>query len=383
MNGIKRTFHETAIIPYPKAKIKFALDKRDKQNELHEIFSVEIDPQDIGILREEIDDNSVKVFTSLKSGDPHSKVDIVIVGEGYTSEEVDKFENDLDRFTKIFFKPEPYKSMKEKFNFYGVLKPSEETGVDEPRAGIYRNTAVGATFNSMGSERYLLTEDNKSMRDIAAHVPYDAIYIMVNHNRYGGGGIYNFYCTFTSDAQFHEYLYIHEFGHSFVGLADEYYTSSTAYNDFYPRGLEPVEPNITRLLDPPSIKWNDLVKEGTELPTPWEKEDYDKSDYAWQKIRTQMNNKTAELKRTKASKVEIKKAEDDYAKADKEHSDKVDAYLAKSKFIGVVGAFEGAGYSAKGMYRPMLDCIMFSKGDKPFCKVCEQTIVKVIQHYME
>jgi hypothetical protein len=114
------------------------------------------------------------------------------------------------------FEQEPYKTHMNKFNIYGILKPSVESGVDEPRANIFRETTLNATFNSMGSERYLLTEDNKTMRDLAGYVPYDAIYIMVNNHRYGGGGIYNLFCTFTADAQFSKYLFIHEFGHSFV-----------------------------------------------------------------------------------------------------------------------------------------------------------------------
>ena len=378
-----KSYHESAIIPYPKNKIKFSLDKRNDKNELKEIFSFEIDPNSISIIKDQVKDNEVKVFKPLYSGDPHTKVDIVILGEGYTKEEESKFKADVEKFTNTFFKYEPYNKMKNNFNIYGVLKPSEESGVDEPRAGIYRNTALSATFNSLGSERYLLTEDNKAVHDIADHVPYDAIYIMCNHERYGGGGIYNFFCTFTSDNQFNEYLFVHEFGHSFVGLADEYYTSSTAYDNFYKVDLEPVEPNVTALIDPQNVKWKKFVKEGTEIPTPWEKEKYDEMDYAWQKKRTEMNNKTAELKRTNASKEEIKKAEEDYAKADKAHSDKMAEYLNNSKYVGVVGAFEGAGYMQKGLYRPMLDCIMFTKSCDVFCKVCEQAIVNVISHYLE
>ena len=378
-----RPYHESAIIPFPKNKIKFALDKRDSENKLKEIFSTEIDPANIGIIKDLVKDDEVNVYKPVYNGDPHTKVDIVILGEGYTLDEENKFKKDIDKFTNSFFKYEPYKSMKNDFNIYGVLKPSEESGVDEPSAGIYKNTSLSATFNSLGSERYMLTEDNKAVHDIAAHVPYDAIYIMSNHARYGGGGIYNFFCTFTTDNQFNEYLFVHEFGHSFTGLSDEYYTSATAYDNFYTTKLEPVEPNVTALHDANNIKWKEFVKEGTEIPTPWEKEVYDKMDYAWQKQRTEMNIRTNELKRTGAPKEEIKKAENDYAKADKEHSDKMAEYLNSSKYKGVVGAFEGAGYTPKGLYRPMLDCIMFTKSCDVFCKVCENAIVKVIKHYLE
>ncbi len=383
LNGIKRTYHETALIPYPMSGIILAVEKRDSKNELNEIYRTVIDPEDISIIKEKLLDESVEVTKSLYSGDPHSKVDVAIVAEGYTAGQRDKYLDDLKRFTGIFLKPEPYKSLKGNFNIYGIFKPSEESGVDEPRAGIYRSTTLNATFNSLGSERYLLTEDNKTLRDLAAYVPYDAIYIMVNHHRYGGGGIYNWSCTFTTDNQFDEYLFIHEFGHSFAGLADEYYTSGTAYEAFYKPELEPVEPNITALLDKDNIKWKDLLSENIELPTPWEKPDFDKMGYAWWEERQMLNAKTAELKRKGAPQKEILEAEKFYAKRDKEESDKVDDYLGSSKYYGKVGAFEGAGYMATGLYRPMIDCIMFSRGDKPFCKVCEKAIGKVIEHYTE
>ncbi|MCB0750377.1 MAG: peptidase M64, partial [Ignavibacteriae bacterium] len=301
----------------------------------------------------------------------------------YTAEEKEKYLNDLKRFTNIFKKQEPFKSYINNLNVYGIFKASEESGVDEPRANIYKNTTLNATFNSLGSERYLLTEDNKTLRDLASHVPYDAIYIMVNHKRYGGGGIYNWSCTFTADNQFQEYLFIHEFGHSFAGLADEYYTSDVAYNDFYKPTLEPVEPNVTALLDPENLKWKKLLTSGIELPTPWEKEEFDKTDYEWQKQRREMNDKIAELKRSNADKNLIIQAEQEYIVKDKERSDIVDQYLKNCANYGKVGAFEGAGYLQNGLYLPMIDCIMFSKGEKPFCKVCEEAIIKVIEHYGE
>lgn len=383
INGIKKSYHESAIIPFPKNKIRFSLEKRDKQNNLNEIFSSEIDPDNYYIIREQVLDKSVKIYKEIYNGDPHEKVDVVILGEGYTEKEISKFEKDLKRFANLLISHAPFNKHKNSFNIYGVLKPSEESGTDEPGAGIYKNTALNSTFYSLGSERYLLTEDNKSMRDVAAHVPYDAIYIMVNTPRYGGGGIYNFYCTFVSDNQFSDYIFLHEFGHSFAGLADEYYTSDVAYNEFYPKGVEPVEPNITYLMDKASIKWKNFLSPGIEIPTPWEKEDYDKMDLAWQSKRREMNNKIAELKRNRAPGDQINKLQEQYNEMDKVHSREVDSYLKKSKFYGKTGAFEGAGYSSKGMYRPMLDCLMFSKGSKPFCNVCEARVSEVIKHYTE
>lgn len=382
-NGILKSFHETAIIPYPKEKIRFTIEKRNREKGFDPVFSQEIDPAFVNIVKENTNDPSVEVIPSLNSGAPEKKVDIVILAEGYTIKDKEKFEKDLKRFTGYFLENEPYASMKQSFNIYGVFKPSVESGTDEPPANIFKNTILNTTFNSMGSERYLLTEDNKTVRDLAAYVPYDAIYIMVNHHKYGGGGIYNTFCTFTADAQFAKYLFVHEFGHSFAGLADEYYTSSTAYNDFYPPGVEPNEPNITALLDKNNVKWKEMLSQGIEIPTPWEKDEFDKMDNAWQKERAEMNAEIAKLKREKADKKIIQEAEVAYAKKDKEHSELVDKYLKASKFAGKIGVFEGAGYASTGLYRPMLDCIMFSKGDKPFCKVCEAHIRRVINFYCE
>lgn len=380
MAGKVKTFHESAIIPAPKKEIVFALEKRNKNGKLAEIFREEIDPDDINILVNEGKDPSVEVFNSLSNGDPHKKADIAIVAEGYTENDREKFISDLKRFTEVFFTSEPLTTYKDRFNIYGVFKPSAESGVDEPRAAVYKNTSVSTTFNSLGSERYLLTEDNKSLREIASHVPYDALYIMVNNSRYGGGGIYNFYCTFTSDNIFSEYLMVHEFGHSFFGLADEYYTSSTAYNDFYSSDYEPSEPNITAMKNPKNIKWKHLVSPGIEIPTPWEKEEYDEIDFAWQKERERLNNVTYNLQRNGASEEAVDESRKEYDEKSLRREKEVQSYLGKSKYTGKVGAFEGAGYVPKGMYRPSVNCIMFSRTNF-FCPVCQDAMIGVIDWY--
>ena len=382
VDGVRRTFHESALVPYPLKKVRFTLEAKDRKNVAHAVFSCEIDPADPAIVRE-TPAPGVKVFEAVKSGDPHAKVDVAFVAEGYTAAEEAKFRADLDRFVRILFKAEPYSSRRDAFNIAGVFKPSAESGTDEPSHGRYRATAVGTSFDSLGSDRYLLTEDNKALRDIAAAVPYDTLFIMVNTSRYGGGGIYNFFCTFTTDNQWHEYLFLHEFGHSFSGLADEYYTSDVAYNEFYPRGVEPAEANITALLDPAALKWKDLVAPGTPIPTPWEKAAFDAMEEASQKIRREANAKVARLKREGAPGPEIAAAEAEVERLSKEAARETDAFLAASRFAGVVGAFEGAGYASQGLFRPEVDCLMFSKGDKPLCRVCGAAVVRVIGQYLE
>ena len=380
--GVSRTYSESALIPCPKRKVRLVLESRDRANVLHPLFETDIDPADQGIIREPLT-AGVKVFELLKSGDPHHKADIAFIAEGYTAAEEAKLRKDLDRFAAVLLSAEPYRSCKNSFNLYGVFKPSEESGCDEPSHGIFKRTALSSTFDSLGSERYLLTEDNKALRDIAAHVPYDALYIMVNHKRYGGGGIYNLYCTFTVDNQWYEYLVLHEFGHSFGGLADEYYTSDVAYNEFYPQGVEPKEANITALLDPGRLKWKDLVSPGVAVPTPWEKEAFDAMDLGYQKIRRELNQKIARMKRDKAPAAEVAKLEEESERLSRESARKVDAFLAKSRFAGKVGAYEGAGYASQGLYRSMPDCLMFTKGNKPLCKVCEEAVRRVIRFLTE
>ena len=325
----------------------------------------------------------MKVVDVHRGGDPHGRVDVAIVAEGYTPADEAKLKADLDRFRDVFFSIEPFASAKARFNVRGVWLPSQDRGCDEPSRGVWRSTAVGASFDALGSERYLLTEDNKALRDVAGHAPYDVLYIMVNSPRYGGGGIYNLYCTFTSDNQWSPYVFLHEFGHHFAALADEYYTSSVAYTDFFPAGVEPIEPNVTALLDPGKLKWKALVTPGTAVPTPWEKAAYDAREVAYQKAREGLNARIAEASRAgkPAGEVDGLKAEGE--RLSLEHSNEMDALLLKSPFLDKVGAFEGAGYTSKGLYRPSLDCIMFSKGAKPFCPVCRKASERVIDYYGE
>jgi hypothetical protein len=383
LSGKKRSYHESILIPTPKSEFVFSLERRDDKNDLYFFYSDTIDPGSVHIIKHEFSDPEVQIFKIQDNGNPHQKVDVVILADGYANSDIKKFEKDIERVKKIFFQQEPFKSESSKFNFYGVFKPSISSGISEPRAGIHKRTTLSTTFNSLNSERYILTEDNKSMRDLAAHVPYDAIYIMVNHHRYGGGGIYNLFCTFTADNPWLDYLLVHEFGHSFAGLADEYYGSPIAYNDLIPQSLEPLEPNITALLDPENVKWKTFLNDDIDLPSTWKKDEYDQTNFTWQELRKKLNTNISDLKRKGASVSEISEAEAHYNVQQNEAYNRLDNILKSDSAYGLIGAFEGAGYSSKGLYRPMTDCIMFSVGDKPFCKVCEHAFVQVINHYLE
>ena len=378
--GVERIYHESALIPFPRRKVRFAISVRQKDRTERALLTREIDPAQPSAISDEPLRPGVVVVESHLGGDPHSRVDVVIVGEGYTQSEEAKFRADLARFTAVMLGREPYKSRRDRFNIRGVWLASNQSGADEPARGIWRDTVIGTRFDSLGSERYLLTEDNRALRAIAAHVPYDAVYVMVNSPRYGGGGIYNLFCTFTTDNQSSPYVFLHEFGHSFAALADEYYSSNVAYTDFFPKGVEPIEPNITALLDPKTLKWADLVTPGTPIPTPWGKADFDAAENAFQHRREELNDAITAATRA-GGPVGPLKAES--ATAAQAHVDFVDARIKRSPLAGKVGAFEGAGYTTQGLYRPALDCIMFSRGEKPFCPVCFRAIERTIDRFGE
>jgi hypothetical protein len=242
---------------------------------------------------------------------------------------------------------------------------------------------LNASFNALGTERYLLTEDNRSMRDVAAAVPYDAIVILVNSDRYGGGGIYNDYAISTVNNQWSENVFLHEFGHSFAGLADEYYSSEVAYNEFFPRGVEPVPPNITAYLEPEELKWKQWLSPGIGIPTHYGKKE---AESLQQEVRNIMEG----LQRTENT-VEKQKADTVQAKALREQTtQKLDSLREKIRSIqekyrkqlkGKVGLFEGAGYSSEGLYRSEIECIMLSNREKRFCKVCREAIIRMIGYY--
>jgi hypothetical protein len=316
-----KTFYQAAIFPFPKNKVRLSIEARQWEGNFKSIFETDIDPANYFILKEDpYPHESVEI---IKNGNPEEKVDLVILAEGYTSAEMDKFVEDAKRVSGYLFDEEPFKSNREKFNVTALLTPSVDSGTDIPGENIYKNTLFSATFYTFDLDRYLTTSDMKTIYDAAASVPYDHIYILVNSDRYGGGGFYNFLSVCTSDNQLTKEVFVHEFGHGFAGLGDEYYNSSVAYEDFYNLEIEPWEPNLTTLVDFDK-KWKSMIDSSTPVPTPRE-----------------------------------------------------------SKFSGAVGVFEGGGYLAKGIYSPVMDCRMKSNNAKKFCPVCTNAIQRVIDFHCE
>lgn len=315
---IDRSYSGTVIFPYPKDSVMLKLYSRNKENVFTEIYSLDIDPENYFIREENYSKYDVEKIKY--SGESFEKYDIVFIPEGYRESEMDKFLDDCKVLADYLFEYAPFTELENEFNIWAVKAPSDESVCDIPADDVWGNTLLNSSYYTFDSERYLMTEDYHKVCDVAANAPYDQIYILANSEKYGGGAIFNFYSlTVTSDPRFKE-IFIHELGHGLAGLADEYGYDNT-FEDFFPKGVEPWEKNITTLADF-SKKWEKYIDKNTPIPTP------DESDY---------NN--------------------------------------------VIGVFEGGGYVTKGVYRPTSNSIMRTLEAKEFNKVCQDAIREVILFY--
>ena len=361
---INRTFSESLRFPAPEAPVQIVLKERDKQNAFREVWSIEVDPKDKFVDRSRPKPPG-KLIELQKSGDPASKVDFLILGDGYTAAELPKFEKDARRLMAILFATSPFKEHQRDFNVWGLCPAAAESGVSRPSSGIYKRSPIGASYDAFGTERYALVFDNRALRDVAQFAPYEFIEVLMNDKPYGGGGIFNLYSTVAADNPNSPYVFVHEFGHHFAALADEYYTSDVAYLPPAVK-IEPWEPNVSALLDPSKLKWKDLVESGTPLPTPWKKERFEAMQREVQQRRRQLRAQNRPESEMTAIFREERKKEDDL--------------LATDQYAGKVGAFEGANYEAKGYFRPQENCIMFTRYER-FCAVCRRAIERVIAMY--
>ena len=319
---ITKTFEESVVVPFPKKPVDVVFFRKDWDGNLVQGMRLTVKPDDYFIRT--ADNLNLPVYDAwIGNADITKAVDIVILPEGYTQAEMGKFVKDCDFFVKSLFDYAPYDRYKNSFNVRGVMAPSEESGCTEPGDHVYRNTVMRFSYWTFDSERYCMSTDKRDIRDLAGQVPYDQIYILINSQKYGGGGIYNFYCSSAASNSFSGDIIIHEFGHGFAGLADEYYQDETGYGDFYNNDIEPWEPNITTMVDF-DAKWKDMVDKKTPIPTPREK-----------------------------------------------------------KYEHTIGVFEGGGYEAEGIYSPHMDCLMKTFKGHVFCPVCQRAIERMILYYTE
>lgn len=363
--AVHRTFHESLRFPWPRSTVQVVLKKRDETNAFREIWSVSVDPGSRFVNAADPPPRS-NVWAVFESGPPTEKVDLVLVSEGYTVGEMEKFHADARRLVEALFEVEPFRSRRSDFNVWAVDVPSHATGVNRPHVGAFRRTPVSAEYNIFDSERYLLTFDNRALREALSGVPYEFLEILVNERQYGGGGIFNLQATTAVDTEFSEYIFIHEFGHHFAGLADEYYLSPVSY-ETPEEQVEPWELNVTALRDPGRVKWAHLVEPGTPIPTPWGKDAYEEHARSIRARRQALIDSRAPEAEFDALFEEQKRIETEL--------------LAAMRYSGRVGAFEGAMYEAQGLYRPATDCIMFTRDDVGFCPVCRWALERVIDLY--
>lgn len=317
---VRRSFENVFLLPMPTdsayVTVRLFSDKPRAQD-VH--LRHKVDPKDILIRR--LDHMPVPEYKYLhRSGPSEEKIDVAILAEGYTEAEMPQFYQHAREAVDAILSHEPFHEMADRFNFVAVGTPSADSDVSIPLEGLWRNTAVSSHFSTFYSDRYLTTLHQRDMHNLLAGIPYEHIIILANTHTYGGGGIYNAYMlTTTHHAAFHPVV-VHEFGHSFAGLADEYYYDDQ-YENYYSSASEPWEQNLTTLKDFDS-KWKDMLPASTPVPTP----------------------------------------------PDVKHMDRI-------------GVYEGGGYMSHGVYRAFQDCRMKTNECKAFCPVCQRAIKRVIDFY--
>jgi hypothetical protein len=361
---MNRGFQESLRFPLPDRPVRIRVLARDERNAFSVVWSFDLDPASQDIQRKNAP-APAKVISIRDNGAPAQKVDLLIIGDGYTRAEAAKFEADARRLSDKLFTVAPFDRRAKDFNVWGLMLPTEETGVSRPSNGNYRWSPLGTRYDIFGSERYVLTLDNRAFRELAQYAPYEFVEILANNVTYGGGGIFGQFSTAAASNEWVEYLFIHEFAHHFAALADEYYTSPVAYQSGEERP-EPWEPNVTALQDPAKLKWRNLMKAATPLPTPWPKAEFEEYQREHQK-------KRAELRAANRPEEEMNAL----FRAERAFTEKLFSAAGHKKAIG---AFEGANYAASGYYRPQLECVMFTRIDR-FCDVCRSAIDAVIDLY--
>jgi IgA Peptidase M64/Peptidase M64 N-terminus len=361
---LTRAFGESVRFPKPDAPVKVRILKRDERNQFSIVWSADVDTDALDVVRRQPPAPASPIPIHV-SGPSPQKVDLLILGDGYTRAELGKFEQAAKRLANYLFTVSPFRERAQDFNVWGLAVPTEESGVSRPSTNTHHASPLNTRYDIFGSERYVLTTDNRALRDIAQHAPYEFIEILVNNDTYGGGGIYGQFSTAAANNDWANYLFVHEFGHHFAGLADEYYTSPVAYQSSAERA-EPWEPNVTALHDPANVKWKHFVKAGTPLPTPWPKAEYEAHSRQYQQVRARLrkdNRPEAEMSKLFA---------DDLAWTNR--------LFSKAPHAKTVGAFEGANYEAKGYYRSQQQCLMFDRSEA-FCAVCAEAVGQTIDLY--
>ncbi len=316
---LTKCYENCFLVPFPKKESEVEITLMSYRHEVVASLKHTINPSDI-LIHQKGKEHVTPYKYIVQNGTPEECIDIAILAEGYKQDEMELFYEDASKVSDFLFSYEPFKSLQHKFNFIAVASTSEDSGVSVPKRGEWKQTAFSSNYSTFYSDRYLTTSKLKAVHDALAGIPYEHIVILANTEEYGGGGIYNSLMLTAAHHSTFRPVVVHEFGHSFAGLADEYFYDDDVMSGSYPLDIEPWEPNITTLIDFNS-KWKDMIKEGTPIPT---------------------NDPSASI-----------------------------------------GVFEGGGYSSKGVYRPAYDCRMRTNSSPVFCPVCDRAIRRIISFYTE
>ena len=344
---VRKSFENVFLVPMPVSPVVVKVELYNFRGGVSAQLVHEVDPSDIMIRT--VAQEPVEHTYILKSGSPVECIDVAILAEGYTTEEMPVFYEDARKAVEAILSHDPFGQYKDSFNFVAVGLESEDSGISEPGQGLWKNTALGSHFSTFYMDRYLTTLRLKNLHDSLAGIPYEHIIILANTDTYGGGGIYNSYTLTTAHHPAFEPVVVHEFGHSFAGLADEYYYDDQ-FVEYYYSDCEPWEQNITTLYDFES-KWESQLPRTVAIPTPVPVIDPVKGVAADSK---------------KASSKPLKSIWDEDGNG----------------YQSLVGVYEGAGYQSKGVYRPYPDCRMKTNSPKAFCPVCQSAIARLIEFYI-
>ena len=344
---VRKSFENVFLVPMPVSPVVVKVELYNFRGGVSAQLVHEVDPSDIMIRT--IAQEPVEHIYILKSGSPVECIDVAILAEGYTAEEMPVFYEDARKAVEAILSHDPFGQYKDSFNFVAVGLESEDSGISEPGQGLWKNTALGSHFSTFYMDRYLTTLRLKNLHDSLAGIPYEHIIILANTDTYGGGGIYNSYTLTTAHHPSFAPVVVHEFGHSFAGLADEYYYDDQFVEYYYP-DCEPWEQNITTLYDFES-KWESQLPRTVAVPTPVPVIDPVKGVAADSK---------------KASNKPLKSIWDEDGNG----------------YQSLIGVYEGAGYQSKGVYRPYPDCRMKTNSPKAFCPVCQSAIARLIEFYI-
>jgi hypothetical protein len=319
---ISRAFKQTVEIPFPNQSVNLIIQHRQRNGSFSTLISEPFSPMGNRDITPIVPAKyPFKILHGVDS--PPHKADILIIAEGYTKDEQNDFFADADTISEYLLSKSPYNKLKDKITIRALALPSAQSGTDDPKKNIWKDTPLNSSFNTFGTDRYLETLDTWAVFDYAAALPHDHIVVLANTNKYGGGGVYNHFSIASARHETSPQVFVHELGHGLAGLADEYYYSETSFTEFFDPDTEPWEPNLTTLVNF-NTKWKNLVPDSVPIPTP-----------------------------------------------------------EKAKYKNVTGVFEGGGYAAKGIYRPAVNCWMKSNEADGFCEVCKQTIEKIINFYAQ